>query len=56
MFQNYIAFRTTVLVLALGVLYMFGCTVNRTFERANPTILKHFFRQILRFQIVLYVG
>ena len=35
--------------------HMFECTVNRMFEHANPTTLKKNCRQILRYQIVLYV-
>ena len=35
---------------------MFGCTVHRTFERTNPTTQKHFLRQIVHCQIVLYGG
>ena len=29
------------------------CTVNQTFQRANPTTLKHFIRQLCYCQIVL---
>ena len=34
--------------------YMYWCTVNRTFHRANPSTLKHFIRQFFSFPIVSY--
>ena len=33
---------------------MYWCTVNRTFHRANPSTLKHSFRQFFSFPIVSY--
>ena len=35
-------------------IYMYWCTVNRTFHRANPSTLKHFIRQFFSFPIVSY--
>jgi len=34
--------------------YMYWCTVNRTFHRANRSTLKHFIRQFFSFPIVSY--
>ena len=36
----------------MHTIFMYWCTVNRTFHRANPTTLKHFVRQFFFFLIV----